>query len=205
MILQIAILGVSCDTSSMAGKRDKAETEARTETGAGADALARDLALDQQLCFAVYSAAHALNRTYKPLLDPHGLTYPQYIALMALWEEDGLTVKALGGRLGLDSGTLSPLLKRLEAAGYIRRARDKTDERQVLVTLTDRGDALRHEGRAIRGEIGKATGCSLEALQALTRDLQSLTGRLEDAEAPGEDGGKPASPDGPPEKPARRR
>jgi MarR family transcriptional regulator, organic hydroperoxide resistance regulator len=137
------------------------------------------LALDQQLCFAVYAAAHALNRTYKPLLDPYGLTYPQYIALMTLWEEDGRTVKALGEKLGLDSGTLSPLLKRLEAAGYIHRARDKNDERQVLITLTDKGRAMKKDAVAIRMAIGKATGCSIDTLQALTTDLHMLTEQLE--------------------------
>jgi DNA-binding MarR family transcriptional regulator len=137
------------------------------------------LALDQQLCFAVYAAAHALNRTYKPLLDPYGLTYPQYIALMTLWEEDGRTVKALGEKLGLDSGTLSPLLKRLEAAGYIHRARDKNDERQVLITLTDKGRVMKKDAVAIRMAIGKATGCSIDTLQALTTDLHMLTEQLE--------------------------
>lgn len=154
----------------MSDKRDEAET------GTIPPGM---LDLDQQLCFAVYSAAHALNRTYKPLLDPYGLTYPQYIALMTLWEEDGRTVKALGEKLGLDSGTLSPLLKRLEATGYIRRARDKSDERQVLVTLTDKGRAMQRDAVAIRMQIGKATGCSLEALQALTGELQALAERLE--------------------------
>ncbi|WP_313194062.1 MarR family transcriptional regulator [Shinella zoogloeoides] len=157
----------------MSDKRDEAETN---------DIAPGMLALDQQLCFAVYSAAHALNRTYKPLLDPYGLTYPQYIALMTLWEEDGRTVKALGEKLGLDSGTLSPLLKRLEAAGYINRARDKADERQVLVTLTDKGRAMQRDAVAIRMAIGKATGCSIEALQSLTVELQALAGRLEGAD-----------------------
>ena len=158
----------------MSDKRDEAETSDSATTGP-----AGMLALDAQLCFAVYSAAHALNRTYKPLLDPYGLTYPQYIALMTLWEEDERTVKALGARLGLDSGTLSPLLKRLEGAGYIRRARDRNDERQVLITLTDKGRAMKHEAVAIRLAIGKATGCSLDTLQALTADLQTLAGRLD--------------------------
>lgn len=174
MILQIAIFAFSCENASMSDKRDEAET----------DPIAPGLlALDQQLCFAVYSAAHALNRTYKPLLDPYGLTYPQYIALMTLWEEDGRTVKALGATLGLDSGTLSPLLKRLEAAGYIHRARDRSDERQVLVTLTEKGRAMKRDAVAIRLAIGEATGCSLEALQALTAQLQALAGRLEAGEA----------------------
>ena len=154
----------------MIDKRDEAETD---------DIPAGMLALDRQLCFAVYSAAHALNRAYKPLLDPYGLTYPQYIALMTLWEEDGRTVKALGEKLGLDSGTLSPLLKRLEAAGYIHRARDKNDERQVLITLTDKGRAMKKDAVAIRMAIGKATGCSIDTLQALTTDLHMLTEQLE--------------------------
>ena len=114
----------------MNDKRDEAETN---------DISAGLLALDQQLCFAVYAAAHALNRTYKPLLDPYGLTYPQYIVLMTLWEEDGRTVKALGATLGLDSGTLSPLLKRLEAAGFIHRARDRSDERRKPVNGSPTG------------------------------------------------------------------
>lgn len=170
--------GRLCDNGSMIDKRDEAETDDSTPTGPGGM-----LALDAQLCFAVYSAAHALNRTYKPLLDPYGLTYPQYIALMTLWQEDGRTVKALGAKLGLDSGTLSPVLKRLEAAGYIHRTRDKSDERQVLVTLTDKGRAMEREALAIRMAIGKATGCSLEALQALTGELQMLTERLEAGQA----------------------
>ncbi|WP_337184517.1 MarR family transcriptional regulator [Shinella sp.] len=161
----------------MSDKRDEAETN---------DLAPGMLALDRQLCFAVYSAAHALNRTYKPLLDPYGLTYPQYIALMTLWEEDGRTVKALGEKLGLDSGTLSPLLKRLEAAGYIRRARDKADERQVLVTLTDKGRAMQRDAVAIRMAIGEATGCSLASLQALTGELQRLAEHLEAGPARGD-------------------
>lgn len=136
------------------------------------------LALDRQLCFAVYSAAHAFNRTYKPLLDPYGLTYPQYLVLLSLWEEDGRTVKALGTALGLDSGTLSPLLKRLEASGYIRRARDRADERQVLVTLTQKGRAMRDEAGGIRMEIGRASGCSHAALEDLNAALQRLTANL---------------------------
>lgn len=136
------------------------------------------LALDRQLCFAVYSAAHAFNRTYKPLLDPYGLTYPQYLVLLSLWEEDERTVKALGAALGLDSGTLSPLLKRLEASGYIRRARDRADERQVIVTLTGKGRAMQEEAGAIRMEIGRASGCSLAALEELNSTLQRLTANL---------------------------
>src|ERR1700758_4597195 len=104
-------------------------------------ALAGDwpLRLDNQICFAVYSAAHAVNRVYKPLLDRLGLTYPQYLVMLALWESDGVPVKEIGERLFLDSGTLTPLLKRLEAAGLLKRNRSSADERQVLIALTPQG------------------------------------------------------------------
>ena len=96
------------------------------------------LQLDNQICFAVYSAAHAFNRVYKPLLDRLGLTYPQYLVMLVLWERDGVPVKEIGERLFLDSGTLTPLLKRLEQAGHIKRTRSTEDERQVLIGLTRR-------------------------------------------------------------------
>ncbi len=136
------------------------------------------LALGQQLCFAIYSAAHAFNRTYKPLLDPHGLTYPQYLVMLALWQDDNQTVKAIGEALSLDSGTLSPLLKRLEASGHVRRKRDRKDERQVLISLTDKGRDLKKEAFGILQEIGKASGCSLDTLRGLTAELQGLTENL---------------------------
>mgnify|MGYP002624850559 FL=1 len=101
------------------------------------------LTLDEQFCFAIYSAGHALNKAYKPLLDRLGVTYPQYLVLLTLWEEDGQTVGSLGGRLMLESSTLTPLLKRLEGAGIIRRARNPEDERQVTVHLTAKGRRLR--------------------------------------------------------------
>jgi len=108
------------------------------------------LLLDNQLCFAVYSTGHAFNRVYKPLLDRLGLTYPQYLVMLVLWERDDVAVKDIGARLFLDSGTLTPLLKRLEAAGLIKRTRGTEDERQVLVALTPQGHALREksQGRA---------------------------------------------------------
>jgi DNA-binding MarR family transcriptional regulator len=136
------------------------------------------LTLGQQLCFAVYSAAHAFNRAYKPLLDRFGLTYPQYLVLLALWQQDSMTVKRIGEELGLDSGTLSPLLKRLEAAGYVRRMRDPADERQVIVSLTEGGRGLKTEAFTILAEIGKATGCSLEEVGELRDALHRLTQRL---------------------------
>src|SRR6201989_2820877 len=101
------------------------------------------LRLDNQICFAVYSAAHAFTRVYKPLLDRLGLTYPQYLVMLVLWERDDVPVKDIGERLFLDAGTLTPLLKRLEAADLIKRTRSTEDERQVLIALTSQGQALR--------------------------------------------------------------
>jgi DNA-binding MarR family transcriptional regulator len=132
------------------------------------------LRLDQQICFALYGAAHAFTRAYKPLLDPIGLTYPQYLVMMALWEKETSTVKALGEMLGLDSGTLSPLLKRLEHAGLITRKRGTVDERQVLVALTPKGADLKTEGVKIMAAIGGATGCGLEELAQLRDQVNAL-------------------------------
>lgn len=101
------------------------------------------LLLGNQLCFAIYSTAHTFNRVYKPLLDKLGLTYPQYLVMLVLWERDDLPVKDIGERLFLDSGTLTPLLKRLEAAELIKRTRSTEDERQVMIALTSRGQSLR--------------------------------------------------------------
>ena len=101
------------------------------------------LQLSNQLCFAVYSTAHAFNRVYKPLLDRLGLTYPQYLVMLVLWERDGVPVKEIGERLFLDSGTLTPLLKRLEAAHLVKRTRSAADERQVLISLTSQGQSMR--------------------------------------------------------------
>lgn len=136
------------------------------------------LRLDQQICFALYGAAHAFTRAYKPLLDPIGLTYPQYLVMMALWEKETSTVKALGEMLGLDSGTLSPLLKRLEHAGLITRKRGTIDERQVLVSVTPKGAELKKEGLKIMLAIGEATGCGLEELVQLRDRVNGLKERL---------------------------
>jgi DNA-binding MarR family transcriptional regulator len=138
--------------------------------------------LDVMLCFAIYGAAHAFTRAYKPLLEPLGLTYPQYLVMMALWAEDGQKVKALGDRLGLDSGTLSPLLKRLEQSGLVKRKRDAEDERQVKITLTPQGVELKERSAGVMEAIGKATGCSLEEVGMLRAALVGLKDRLEGAE-----------------------
>jgi DNA-binding MarR family transcriptional regulator len=136
------------------------------------------LKLDKQLCFALYSASLAMTKLYKPLLDELGLTYPQYLVMLALWEQDGRTVGELGQALSLDSGTLTPLLKRLEAAGLVERRRDAQDERRVQACLTTAGKRLKSRARAIPGCILESSQCSLGELRALTRDLQSLRERL---------------------------
>jgi MarR family transcriptional regulator, organic hydroperoxide resistance regulator len=136
------------------------------------------LLLANQLCFAVYSTAHAFNRFYKPLLDKLGLTYPQYLVMLVLWEEDGVPVKEIGERLFLDSGTLTPLLKRLEAAGLLKRTRSKEDERQVIVALTAQGEALREKARSLPLSILAASQCSVAELTALKSEIVSLREKL---------------------------
>ncbi len=130
--------------------------------------------LERQLCFAVYSAAHAFNRAYKPILDRVGLTYPQYLVMLVLWEKGFLSVKTIGEKLDLDSGTLSPLLKRLEQAGLIGRARDPKDERQVIISLTKKGTGMQCQVSAIMDAIGQATGCDMTEMANLRDRLQQL-------------------------------
>jgi MarR family transcriptional regulator, organic hydroperoxide resistance regulator len=136
------------------------------------------LLLGNQLCFAIYSTAHAFNRVYKPLLDSLGLTYPQYLVMLVLWEGDGLTVGDIGERLQLDSGTLTPLLKRLEAAELVKRTRSSEDERQVLIALTSRGLALREKARTVPHAILAASACSVSELSAMKNQLLGLRARL---------------------------
>ena len=136
------------------------------------------LLLGNQVCFAVYSTAHAFNRVYKPLLDRLGLTYPQYLVMLVLWERDGLPVKDIGERLFLDSGTLTPLLKRLEAAKLVRRTRSTEDERQMLIALTSQGQALREKARAVPHAILAASACSLTELSVMKNELVALRDRL---------------------------
>ena len=136
------------------------------------------LHLDNQLCFALYSASLAMTKLYKPLLDELGITYPQYLAMLALWERDGQTVSGLGERLSLDSGTLTPLLKRLEAQGQIARLRDVQDERRVRITLTAEGRALRDQAEAIPQCVLQSSQCSIAELTALTTELKQLRDRL---------------------------
>ncbi|HTH12489.1 MAG TPA: MarR family transcriptional regulator [Acidovorax sp.] len=136
------------------------------------------LRLDNQVCFALYSASLAMTKLYKPLLDRIGLTYPQYLVMLVLWEQDGVTVSELGERLFLDSGTLTPLLKRLEAQGQIARLRDVQDERRVRITLTAEGRALRDQAEAIPQCVLQSSQCSIAELTALTAELKQLRDRL---------------------------
>ena len=136
------------------------------------------LRLDNQLCFALYSASLAMTKLYKPLLDELGLTYPQYLALLVLWEQDGVGVSDLGQRLSLDSGTLTPLLKRLEGAGLLTRLRDTEDERRVRVVLTAEGRALKTRARRVPDCVLAATQCDLAEVASLTRQIQALRNRL---------------------------
>ncbi len=138
------------------------------------------LALDRQLCFALYASSLAMTKLYKPLLEPLGLTYPQYLVMLVLWERDGLAVGEIGERLALDSGTLTPLLKRLELAGLVLRLRDTGDERRVRVALSAAGRALRHRAEAVPQAIATASGCTLGELRDLTAQLQGLRQRLAD-------------------------
>lgn len=132
------------------------------------------LRLEDLLCFAVYSAGHAFNRVYKPLLDGLGLTYPQYLAMVLLWERDDQTVGDLGERLFLESSTLTPLLKRLEALGLVGRSRDPADERQVRIRLTQEGRALREKAREVPACILEASGLRLEDLRRLQSEIAGL-------------------------------
>ncbi|KUI32693.1 MarR family winged helix-turn-helix transcriptional regulator [Mycobacterium sp. GA-2829] len=133
------------------------------------------LRLDQHLCFALYSATRAMTAAYRPVLTELNLTYPQYLALLVLWEDGPVTVGRLGERLHLDSGTLSPLLKRLEANGYVNRRRSRTDERQVEVVLTDAGQALEERAQCIPEQLFSATGLSADEAEQLRVAVRRLS------------------------------
>ena len=135
--------------------------------------------LDNQLCFALYSTSLAMTKVYKPLLDALGLTYPQYLVMLVLWENDGLTVSEIGERLFLDSGTLTPLLKRLQSASLITRFRDALDERRLRVNLTSEGKKLKSKVAMISGCILRATQYSADELISLTREIKTLRMRLQ--------------------------
>jgi DNA-binding MarR family transcriptional regulator len=143
-------------------------TAAPQPDAAGADDL---LALDRQVCFALAVASRSVIALYRPLLEPMGITHPQYLVMLALWESSPLSVKQLSGLLQLDPGTLSPLLKRLEAIGYVTRRRDPRDERALAVELTEEGRALREQALLVPPAIMARLGMSAEELQALHSSL----------------------------------
>jgi MarR family transcriptional regulator, organic hydroperoxide resistance regulator len=149
-------------------------TQAPVSASAAASPTIDLLALDRQVCFALAVASRSVIALYRPLLDPLGLTHPQYLVMLALWEESPLSVKQLSGLLQLDPGTLSPLLKRLESSGYVRRQRDPRDERALAVTLTESGRALRAEAEHIPPAIISRLGMSIPELEALHAHLTQV-------------------------------
>lgn len=137
--------------------------------------------LRKQLCFAVYSASHAFTRAYRLLLEPLGLTYPQYLVLLVLWERDSMRVKEIGAQLFLDSGTLTPLLKRLEGLGYVRRVRDVDDERQVTISLTPAGQALEQKAASIPKDLACMTQLDGAGIEDLIERIARLRTNLQNA------------------------
>lgn len=140
-----------------------------------------DLLLDNQLCFALYSTSLLMTKTYKPLLQALGLTYPQYLAMLVLWENDGITVSEISARMLTDPGSLTPLLKRLEGEGLLQRVRSSQDERVVQLHLTEKGRALQEQAKALPACILKASGLSLEQLASLKEELVELRGHLQNS------------------------
>lgn len=143
------------------------------------------LRLENQLCFGLYAAAHAMNRAYRITLGPLGLTYPQYLTLLALWETDRQSVSELGERLRLDSGTLTPVLKRLEAAGLVSRARTRADEREVEISLTERGLSMRLDALAVQESMFCRLGMEADDIHKLRKDIDGVLERLDAAAACG--------------------
>lgn len=137
------------------------------------------LKLDDQLCFAFYACSRGIMKLYRPLLQELGLTYTQYITLLVLWEQDDITVKELGSRLFLDSGTLTPLLKKLEAMKLLTRTRDPKDERNVIITLTGKGQALRHQAQEIPCKLYENTNVNPEDIQAQLVQIRGFLHKLE--------------------------
>jgi DNA-binding MarR family transcriptional regulator len=136
--------------------------------------MSRDLTLEDQLCFSLYATSMAINRIYKPLLDKLGITYPQYLVLSTLWEQDGRTVGAIAERLSLESSTITPLVKRLEAASLVKRTREASDERRVLVSLTDSGRELKQDSRCLGEALFAHAGMTVDELIALNREVLRL-------------------------------
>ena len=150
----------------------------KTKPATAKTATPAPLALDSQLCFALYSTNLALNKVYRKLLKPFDLTYPQYLVMLVLWESDAVTVSEIGERLFLDSATLTPLLKRLESAGFVTRTRAVGDERQVIVALSDRGRALKAKAKVVPEGLFCATGCTLDELLSMKSSIEALRANL---------------------------
>lgn len=157
--------------------------------------------LENQLCFAIYAAGHSFAQAYRPFLDPVGLTYPQYLVLLELWERDGQTVRELGAPLFLDSGTLTPMLKRMEAAGWIRRRPDAADRRAVRVSLTPKAHGFCDKARAIPAAVMCASGLDIGSLTTLRNKIKRVAAALREQVAPAGEIGRGTA--GPP--PPRRR
>jgi DNA-binding MarR family transcriptional regulator len=138
----------------------------------------RTSVLDEQLCFALYTASRAMTSCYRPMLDAMGLTYPQFLVLLVLWERGDSSVTGIGNALQLETGTLSPLLKRLEATGFITRTRQAEDERSVIVGLTEAGRAVEERAAAVQREVNVAAGLTDTEIIALRSTLHTLTGNL---------------------------
>ena len=158
---------------------------AKDETNRDSDLrVESSLKLDDQLCFGLYAATHAMTRAYRPLLSDLSLTYSQFLVLMALWEHDRQTVSSLGEMLFLDSGTLSPVLKRLETAGLVTKTRQRHDERQVEIALTAQGRALQESAAMVRQKVACRVGMGESEIRALRRNLDLLLAALKnEAEA----------------------
>jgi len=147
--------------------------------------MSHPLPLDHQLCFSLHATSMAINRAYKPQMDALGITYPQYLVLHALWEEDARTIGAIAERLALESSTVTPLVKRMEAAGLMTRTRNPADERQVQVRLTEQGWALRAQCGCLGETLVSRSGMTLEQLDALNCQVQALREALAQATAEG--------------------
>lgn len=172
-------LALSHATESHHMSHQNTRSPADAASGATNGGLDYDpLLLDNQFCFALYSASLAMTKTHKPLLDAIGLTYPQYLVMMVLWQQDNILVKDIGQRLFLDSGTLTPLLKRLEASSLIARTRDNDDERQVRITLTDSGRSLKDAAKGIHEQVVCASGQDMAVLAELRRRLTGIRSDL---------------------------
>lgn len=145
------------------------------------------LLLDRQVCFPLYAASNLLNRLYRPVLAQFNLTYPQYLVMLVLWEQSPVSVGALGEKLFLDSGTLTPLLKRLEVNGMVNRQRDPADERRVLIYLTEQGQQLKQRAAVIPQTLGNSLNLSVEQIEQLRTQVQQIVGIMAQALQQGKD------------------